>query len=466
MFTSTYALAALFTFTAAQSVTYQAEDAVLSGTTVATSVAGYTGSGYVDGFSDATDKVTFQIPSNTTGLYDLSLIYNGPNGDKQTYIVLNGGSGSQVSLPATTKWTTVSAGQVLFEENANNTIEIQSNWGYYLIDAITLSPSAERGPHNITAVPVNVNANADAKALMSYLGGIYGKNILSGQYDQASLEWVTANVGKTPAILGVDMMDYTEGRIAKGASSNDTTNALAFAEKGGMVTVVWHWNAPAGLYDTEAQPWYRGFYTEATDFNIADALVDTTNANYTALIKDIDTIAVQLKKLQDAGVPVLWRPLHEAEGKWFWWGAQGPEACKKLYHILYERLTVHHSLNNLVWVWNSVDPAWYPGSDVVDIVSADTYAKGDHGPISATYNDLIKLTDDTKMIAAAEIGSLMEPEQLKAYQADWVFFAVWSGEYVTGGEWNSLDMMKRIYSDEYVLTLDEIQGWKNGNTTA
>jgi mannan endo-1,4-beta-mannosidase len=43
MFTSTYALAALFTFTAAQSVTYQAEDAVLSGTTVATSVAGYTG---------------------------------------------------------------------------------------------------------------------------------------------------------------------------------------------------------------------------------------------------------------------------------------------------------------------------------------------------------------------------------------------------------------------------------------
>lgn len=301
---------------------------------------------------------------------------------------------------------------------------------------------------------------------MSYLGGIYGKNILSGQYDQASLEWVTANVGKTPAILGVDMMDYTEGRIAKGASSNDTTNALAFAEKGGMVTVVWHWNAPTGLYDTEAQPWYRGFYTEATDFNIADALVDTTNANYTALIKDIDTIAVQLKKLQDAGVPVLWRPLHEAEGKWFWWGAQGPEACKKLYHILYERLTVHHSLNNLVWVWNSVDPAWYPGSDVVDIVSADTYAKGDHGPISATYNDLIKLTDDTKMIAAAEIGSLMEPEQLKAYQADWVFFAVWSGEYVTGGEWNSLDMMKRIYSDEYVLTLDEIQGWKNGNTTA
>ena len=140
---------------------------------------------------------------------------------------------------------------------------------------------------------------------MSYLGGIYGKNILSGQYDQASLEWVTANVGKTPAILGVDMMDYTEGRIAKGASSNDTTNALAFAEKGGMVTVVWHWNAPTGLYDTEAQPWYRGFYTEATDFNIADALVDTTNANYTALIKDIDTIAVQLKKLQDAGVPVL-----------------------------------------------------------------------------------------------------------------------------------------------------------------
>jgi mannan endo-1,4-beta-mannosidase len=222
----------------------------------------------------------------------------------------------------------VSAGQVLLNAGSN-TIEIQNNWGWYLIDSITLAPSAARGAHKITTTPVNKNANADAKSLLSYLGSIYGKNILSGQQDQASLDWVTTNIGKTPAILGVDLMDYTESRISRGASSIDVDHAIAHSQKGGIVTFVWHWGAPAGLYDTEEQRWWSGFYTAATDFNIETALADTTNANYTLLIKDIDTIAVQLKKLSDAGVPVLWRPLHEAEGAWFWWGAKGPEPCKK-----------------------------------------------------------------------------------------------------------------------------------------
>lgn len=140
---------------------------------------------------------------------------------------------------------------------------------------------------------------------------------------------MTSNVGKTPAVLGVDLMDYTESRKSRGASSIDVDHAIAHNKKGGIVSFVWHWGAPVGLYDSAAQPWWSGFYTAATDFNIETALKDTTNANYTLLIKDIDTIAVELKKLSAAGVPVIWRPLHEAEGKWFWWGAKGPEPCKK-----------------------------------------------------------------------------------------------------------------------------------------
>lgn len=242
--------------------------------------------------------------------------------------MLNSAGGSQVSLPATTLWTTVPAGQVLLN-TGSNTIEIQNNWGWYLIDAITLAPSASRGPHKITTTPVNKNANADTKALLKYLGNIYGKKILSGQQDQASFDWVKQNVGISPAILGVDLMDYTESRISRGASSTDVDKAIAHSRNGGIVTFVWHWGAPTGLYDTAEQPWWSGFYTRATDFNIETALADTTNANYTLIIKDIDTIAAQLKKLNDAGVPVLWRPLHEAEGGWFWWGAKGPEVCKK-----------------------------------------------------------------------------------------------------------------------------------------
>ena len=444
---------------AAQTTTLQAESATLSGVTIATSVAGYTGTGYVEGFDESTDKITFTVPATTSQLYDLKLIYNGPYGDKFTYVVLNGAGGSQVSLPATTAWTTVAAGQVLLNAGSN-TIEIQNNWGWYLIDSIILSPSPTRKPHKITTQPVSPNANADARALLKYLGSIYGKKILSGQQDQASLDWVTANVGKTPAILGVDFMDYTESRISRGASSTDVDKAIAFSKKGGIVTFVWHWGAPVGLYDNATQPWYSGFYTAATDFNVETALVDTKNANYTLLVKDIDTIAVQLKKLQDNGVPVLFRPLHEAEGGWFWWGAKGPKPAKKLYKLVFDRLTRVHGLKNLVWVWNSVAADWYPGNSYVDVVSADTYAQGDHGPISATYNNLLTLTGDTKIVAAAEIGSVMDPAQLKAYQADWSWFVVWTGEYISGGVWNSLELLKSVYNDAYVLTLDEIQGWR------
>ncbi|KAF2702758.1 glycoside hydrolase family 26 protein [Pleomassaria siparia CBS 279.74] len=452
--------AACASLAAAQTTTtLQAESATLSGVTVATAVAGYSGTGYVDGFDTSTDEIRFTFNTTKAQLYDLGIVYNGPNGDKYTYVVSNGAGGSQISLPATTTWTTVAGGQVLLNVGVN-TISIQSNWGWYLIDYITLAPSAVRGPHQVTTKNVDPNANADAKALLEYLGTIYGKNILSGQQDQDSLDWVTTNVGKTPAILGVDFMDYTESRISRGASSTDVDKALAFAAKGGIITFVWHWGAPVGLYDTEDHPWWSGFYTDATDFNITNALVDTTNANYTLLIQDIDTIAVQLKKLQTAGVPVLFRPLHEAEGKWFWWGAQGPEPAKKLYRIVYHRLTNYHKINNLVWVWNSVAKDWYPGDDVVDIVSADTYAQGDHGPISATYNSLLALANDTKIIGAAEIGSVMDPDLLKTYQADWVYFCVWSGDYISGGSWNSLDLLKSVYGSDYVLTLDEIQGWK------
>ncbi|KAK6511419.1 hypothetical protein TWF481_000336 [Arthrobotrys musiformis] len=460
-----FILAVLAGATSAQTVTYQAESAALTGVTVGTSVSGYTGTGYVEGFDTSGDEIKFTVTSTSQGLYDLKIIYNGPYGDKYTTVVLNGAGGGQVFLPATTTWVTVSAGQVLLNAGSN-TIQIQNNWGWYLIDAITLTPSTPRGPHQISTTPVNANANSDAKALLKYLGSIYGNHILSGQQDQASLDWVTNNVGKTPAVIGLDLMDYTDSRTSRGASSTDVDKAIAFAARGGIVTFCWHWGAPVGLYDTAEQRWWSGFYTAATDFNVATALADTTNANYTLLVHDIDTIAVQLKKLEAAGVPVLFRPLHEAEGKWFWWGAQGPEPCKKLWNLVYDRLTNYHGIKNLLWIWNSVAADWYPGDSTVDIVSADTYTQGDHGPISATYNSLLTLVNDKKIIAATEIGSIMDPTQLQLYQADWVYFCIWSGDFISGGTWNSLDLLKSVYNNDYVLNLDRIQGWKNPTSTS
>lgn len=372
----------------------------------------------------------------------MTLRYAGIYGDKHTTLVLNSGVSEDVTLAATEEFVDLQAAQVLLEAG-ENTIDIVSNWGWYLIDSITLTPTPARGPHSIGDSLVNANADSNAKALYAYLKSKYGKNILSGQQGNTWVTWVTENVGKTPAVIGLDFMDYSPSRVERGTTGTDTDNALAFDKKGGIVTFAWHWNAPTGLYDTDENPWWSGFYTRATDFNIATALADTTNANYTLLIRDIDAIAEQLKILQDANVPVLFRPLHEAEGAWFWWGAQGPEPAIKLYRILYDRLTNHHSINNLVWVWNSVAADWYPGDDVVDIVSADSYTEG-NGPLSSLYNQLVDLGNDTKIVAATEVGSAPLPNLLELYEAHWSWFVVWEEPYINDPEWNSLENLKTV----------------------
>jgi mannan endo-1,4-beta-mannosidase len=74
--------------------------------------------------------------------------------------------------------------------------------------------------------------------------------------------------------------------------------------------------------------------------------------------------------LQKTGDAFFWRPLHKASGSWFWWGAKGPEFCKKLYLLMYDRMVNHHGLKNLIWVWTSQqdDYDWYPGDDVVEMI--------------------------------------------------------------------------------------------------
>ncbi len=327
------------------------------------------------GFDTGTDKVTFTVTSSTTRLYDLTIRVAAIYGDKYASIVLNNGATSEVFFASGTTWANVAAGQVLLNPGSN-TIDIVNDWGWYLIDSITVTPSAPRAAHQINTALVNANANSNANALYKYLRSIYGKKILSGQQELSYADWINTQTGKTPALVSLDFMDYSPSRVERGTVGTSVEEAITHHNRGGIVSFLWHWNAPTGLYDTDAHKWWSGFYTDATDFNIATALSDTTNANYTLIIRDLDAIAVQLKRLQTAGVPVLFRPLHEAEGKWFWWGAQGPEACKKLYALMYDRFTNYHGINNLIWVWNSLAADWYPGDATVDILSADVYAQG------------------------------------------------------------------------------------------
>jgi hypothetical protein len=440
----------------AAAVTVEAETGTLHGVSVDTSTPGYSGTGYVDGFDDAGDSLTVTVPDSPGGLYDLTLRYDSPFGDKKTTLLLNGAGAGEVALPGSDGFTTAPAGKVLLKAG-DNTITVQSDWGWYDIDALILTPVPPRPPHQLTGRLSDPDATPEARSLYSYLTSHYGKVLLSGQQDMDSVQWLQDNVGRAPAIAGFDMMDYSPSRVAHGATSDEVDKAIAWARRGGIVSFVWHWNAPTDLVDQPGEEWWRGFYTDATTFDVAKALADPQSADYQLLLRDIDAISAQLARLQDAGIPVLWRPLHEAEGGWFWWGAKGPGPADQLYRLMYERMVDHNHLHNLVWVWNSVDPAWYPGDDEVDVVSADSYPPaGDHGPVSGTYDQLVDLAHDSKPAALAEVGSIPDPDLMHSYQADWSYFSTWSGGYLTDGTTNPLDFLERVYDDPDVITLDEL----------
>ncbi|RYG39373.1 hypothetical protein EON81_01170 [bacterium] len=165
--------------------------------------------------------------------------------------------------------------------------------------------------------------------------------------------------------------------------------------------------------------------------------------NYKLLLRDIDAIAVPLKRLQAAGIPVLWRPLHEAEGKWFWWGAKGPGPCLELWRLLRKRLIVHHKLHNLVWVWNSIDPEWYPGDGSIDLVTVDKYPSDRSDPLARIWDDLLARFDGKKMLAVAEYPGPVDVPRAFRFGARWAYFVSWTG--TLGPRGTAKETVQRIY---------------------
>ena len=138
-----------------------------------------------------------------------------------------------------------------------------------------------------------------------------------------------------------------------------------------------------------------------TEFDLKNATVEGTWEK--AFVDyDLANLAAYLKLLKDAGIPVLWRPLHEAAGGWFWWGTDA-EAYKALWKYMFNYLKAE-GFDNLIWVWTSQtgDDNWYPGNEYVDIVGRDLY--GDNATsCSNNYTTLFNKYSN-KIVTLSECG--------------------------------------------------------------
>ena len=317
----------------------------------------------------------------------------------------------------------------------------------------------------VAPVPANPNLTPAARDLLTLLSRNYGRTTLAGQVEYkeesryVAVDYIESIAGRRPVILGLDLIDYSPSRRLHGADpGNLIGDALEQVKSRSMVlALTWHWNAPMHLVNDDREPWWRGFYTSATEFNLHYALRNPQSPEYAALLRDIDVIAAELQRLAEADIPVLWRPLHAAEGGWFWWGAKGAEAFKELWRLMFVRLTNHHQLNNLIWVLTSEDPEWYPGDDVVDMVGVDAYPEDRTSILREQWIEMLKQHNARKMIALTEFGGVPPVEDMHSAGVWFSFFITWTDESRAKLGPKSVDpvLLQKVYQSPSVTTLDE-----------
>lgn len=435
-------------------ISLEAENATLTGVVTSTAAPGFNGTAYVTGFDQSGDQVGWSFTA-TGGVHRLMIRYRTPSGPKGFNGTLNAG-GFSGTFPATTSFSVYDAGLVELV-SGSNTLSIGGGWNYYEIDSAMLIPEAPLPPPSPgPAIPVDPAATQAARNLLTSIAATYGTKTWSGQHEAPDIPHIQSISGKSPAILAGDLINYSPTRTEHaGIPAGYTESLIDSSEDGHVLSVIWHWNAPSGILNTPEQPWWRGFYTEATTFDVAAALANPASPEYALLLRDIDVIAVQLRKLEQAGIPVLWRPLHEAEGGWFWWGAKGPAAYKQLWQLLFNRLTTHHGLHNLIWVLTVEDAAWYPGNDVVDVIGVDAYPDDRTDALLTRWQPLRERFDGVKPVALTEFGGVPDIEKMQRLGVWWAWFASWQG--AQHGPQSAPDsMVSRIYQSSTVVTLDEL----------
>lgn len=432
---------------AVQAQRFEAEDATLSGG--AAVEANTTASG---GFIVASGEgnLSFSINIAEQGYFDLSIHAASPHGDKQNTISIDGSS-ANFSLVQNSAYETFKIVSNKKLTTGAHTIEIIKSWGWINIDYIELNSVDPSSRFNLTDTLVTPNPIPEASNLFKFLLNNYGNKIISGvmtlnSFDESN--WLLQNTGKEPALLGLDLMHC--GRNYTWYNDMEPLNdAATWYNKNGIPAICWHWRDPSRITEE--------FYTAKTAFDVSK-ISDPTSAEYQAMLSDIDYISGLLKELQNQNVPVIWRPLHEAAGGWFWWGAKGAAPCKQLYLLMYDRMVNYHGLRNLIWVWTREpgDEEWYPGDEYVDIVGRDIYKQGDHSSHEMEFNNMNTLYGGRKMLTISECGSMPDVDNLIADGAAWSWWMPWYGDFTRSSDHNTLTLWQKMFAHDYVITLDEM----------
>ena len=312
---------------------------------------------------------------------------------------------------------------------------------------------------NLEIRPITPNASKETIQLLEYIYSISGKQIMAGQHcaplvGSTRLPVVHRLTNEYPAVFGQDFgfsfPGYWDGINYR---QNIVDEAIRRHEEGLIITLMWHAVPP-----TEDEPvtFRESIQGDLTDEEWNDLITPGTLI-HERWKSQVDVIAWFLKQLRFAEVPVLWRPYHEMNGGWFWWGKkEGENGYKKLWQMLYDRLVNFHGLNNLIWVYNTnefkegVDPheTYYPGDEFVDILATDVYTEGFN---QENYDQMLKLAGN-KPVALGEVGRVPGLEIINS-QPRWTWFMQWGDP---GGFREGFREYTDVYKAENVVKRDQL----------
>lgn len=250
-----------------------------------------------------------------------------------------------------------------------------------------------------TLTMTDPKASDSAKALYAYLQGLTESDqVLFGHQNDVSRSVGTKDTlgdvhdvtGSVSGIFGIDSLalfgSEAGGTDAKSALEKSINYSKKAADNGAIVTLSAHMpNFTSAKIKDNGDGTYNFFecnFNESKDLS-GDSLKKILpggekNKVFTAYL---DTIATYANELQESNIPVIFRPLHENTGGWFWWGTGNTaESYKSLYAYTREYLE-SKGVHNMLYVYSPNGPmeteeeymSRYPGDAYVDILAFDYY---------------------------------------------------------------------------------------------
>lgn len=445
-----------------------------AGVSLKTDKKGYSGEGYIDISDNTAFELSVDIPASQ---YYKITVRHCAGSHKENPLLFNGLKVMDI-VSENGEWVETTVDGV-FLEKGRNKVTLGEGWSWFSMDSIriengeSISDSIYEG---IDDTLCNPYANLKTQNIYQYLKAVYGKRTLAGQCtdygNNTETDALYLGIGKYPAVRAFDFIFDSMSFCHGEPQAKDVDLAIQWSNDGGLVVYDWHWYAPYGEC---------AFYSKDTSFSLANAVTDVdlskvddaeleelyANGKISAeayyIVKDIDNISALMQRMEDANVTVMWRPLHEASGGWFWWGASGADAYKWLWKLMYHRMTDYHELDNLIWVWNAQSAEWYPGNEYCDISATDIYNRAyDYGTSSGLLAEMSGWSDG-KLVTMSECATMPDPDLIVRDNAYWLWFAVWNWDFIVkngttelSDAYTSFDMMEKVYNSDVIITRDEL----------